>query len=121
MKKTPNSQNKKLSALCKRYSNFVADLFPETLPPAIPALWPTKGTRADEALQALITGPQNQADYTGTGWRLAADVKALQYKGWCIIRRDIAHRNCRALIAEYRLDRTDPSTAIALAGKGATA
>ena len=85
MKKTPNSKNQKLSALCKRYSNFVADLFPETLAPAIPALRPTKGTRADEALQALIVSPQNQADYTGTGWRLAADVKALQYKGWSII------------------------------------
>lgn len=118
MKKTPNSQNRKLSALCKRYSNFIADLFPETLPPVPPALWPTKGTRADEALQALITGPQNQADYSGTGWRLAADVKALQYKGWSIIRRDIAHRNCRALIAEYRLDRADQGTAAALTAKG---
>lgn len=117
MKKTPNSRNRKLSALCKRYSSLMADLFPETIGPVVPALRPTKGTRADEALQAMIAGPINQAEYTDS-WRLAAYVQSLQDSGWSIISRLINHPGCRRPIAEYRLDRADPSTAAALVSMG---
>lgn len=93
------------------------DLFPETLPPVNPALWPTRGTRADEALQALITGPQNQADYFD-GWRLAAYVQALEDMGWSFTTRDVIRPRCRRPIAEYQLDLAAPATAAALAAKG---
>jgi hypothetical protein len=43
------------------------DLFPDTLPPVVAARIPTPGTRAAEALQALIHGPQNQAEYEEGG------------------------------------------------------
>lgn len=90
-------------------------------PPIVAALWPTIGTRSHEALIALISGPQNQADYPN-GWRLAAYVKALQYDGWAFTKRDILKPGCRREITEYQLDRTDPATKAALAqshGKGA--
>lgn len=110
----------KLSALCKRNSNAIADLFADSLP-AFPApIWPTKGTRAYEALTALIKGPQNQADYFD-GWRLAAYVKSLEYLGWRIVSNHIARPNCRKPISEYRLDITDPGVKSAIAGKGVAA
>lgn len=96
--------------------NPTALLFPELEPPVVAAFWPTPGTRADEALQALIVAPQNQADYW-MGWRLAAYVKDLEYDGWRFIKRDIAKPNCRRPITEYHLDRADPGTAAALASR----
>lgn len=96
--------------------NPSGDLFPDSLPPVTPACWPTSGTRADEAMQALLAGPQNQADYW-QGWRLAAYVKELEYDGWAFIKRDITRPRCRRPIVEYSLDRTDPSTAAALASR----
>lgn len=96
--------------------NPTDDLFPDSLPPVTPALWPTRGTRADEAMQALLAGPQNQADYWH-GWRLAAYVKELEYDGWAFIKRDITRPRCRRPITEYTLDHTDPSTAAALASR----
>ena len=93
------------------------DLFPDTLPPIVPARIPTPGTRAAEALQALIHAPQNQAEYEGMGWRLAAYVQTLQDYGWGIYSRPISRPGCRKAIAEYVLDRTDPSTAAALASR----
>ncbi|ENO80540.1 hypothetical protein B447_12202 [Thauera sp. 27] len=102
------------SALEPRRNDTPADLFPDTLPAAIPAIWPTAGTRKADALRALITGPQNQADYW-PGWRLAAYVKSLKYDGWGIRSRLISHPHCKPLIAEYTLDRQDPATAAALA------
>lgn len=98
-------------------NNTPTDLFPDTLPPVTPARIPTPGTRAAEALQALLTGPQNQADYEGMGWRLAAYVQSLQDTGWGINSRPITRPGCRKAIAEYSLDRTDPSTAAALASR----
>ena len=114
--KNARPQTSETSALDKRHSNPLHDLFPESLPPVVPALWPTVGSRADEALQALINAPQNQADYW-QGWRLAAYVKELEYDGWCFIKRDICRPNCRRLITEYAIDRTDPGTAAALASR----
>ncbi len=102
------------SALEQRNDN-ATDLFPDTLPPVTAARFPTPGTRAAEAFQALLTGSQNQADYEGTGWRLAAYVQTLQDYGWGIFSRPITRPGCRRPIAEYSLDRTDPSTAAALA------
>ena len=112
--KTPDLPEGKPSAPSKRNFNPTAPLFPELEPPVVAALWPTRGTRADEALQAAIIGPVNQADYW-IGWRLAAYVQSLEYDGWCFIARDIIKPGCRREITEYTLDRTDPSTAAALA------
>lgn len=91
-----------------------SDLFPDTLPPVTPATWPTKGSRADEALQALLTTPQNQADYW-QGWRLSAYVKELEYLGWSFIKFDIQRPGCRRAITEYRIDRACPAVSAALA------
>ena len=104
----------KPSAHDKRHFNPSAPLFPELEPAATPALWPNPGTRKADALLALIAGPVNQADY-GPGWRLAAYVQSLEYDGWRIRSRLFKHPRCRPLIAEYSLDRQDPSTAAALA------
>lgn len=117
--KTPDLPKGKPSAAGKpAHFNALGDLFPESLPPIVPALWPTAGTRAREALDALLTGPQNQADYPH-GWRLAAYVQALKYDGWRILSRPITRPGCRREIAEYTLDRADPATAAALAARGA--
>lgn len=107
-----------VSALDPRHNHTANDLFPDTLPPITPALWPTRGTRADEALHALISAPQNQADYWH-GWRLAAYVKELEYDGWAFIKRDINRPGCRRSITEYRIDRADPGTSAALIARGA--
>ena len=113
---TPDLPEEKPSAPSKRNFNPSGDLFPESLPPVVAALWPTRGTRADEALQAAIVGPINQADYW-IGWRLAAYIKELEYDGWAFIKRDITRPGCRRAITEYAVDRTDPSTAAALASR----
>jgi hypothetical protein len=89
-------------------------LFPELDLPVMPARWPMRGTRAHQALSALMRGPVNQADY-GPSWRLAAAVQSLEYDGWSIISRRIVHPRCMNPIAEYTLDRQDPATAAALA------
>ena len=102
------------SALEPRRNDNPSDLFPDTLPAATPAIWPTAGTRKSDALEALIAGPQNQCDYR-PGWRLAAYIRSLRDDGWAIRSRLIAHPRCRPLIAEYTLDRQDPATAAALA------
>ena len=105
------------SALEPRLNHTATDLFPETLPPIVPARIPTSGTRAAEALQALMHASQNQAEYEGMGWRLAAYVQTLEDFGWCILSRSITRPGCRRPIAEYRLDRSDPRTAAALASR----
>ena len=102
------------SALEPRRNDTASDLFPDTLPPVTPACWPNEGTRAAAALEALIAGPQNQADYR-PGWRLAAYVQSLEYDGWRIRSRLFKHPRCACPIAEYTLDRQDPATAAALA------
>lgn len=107
-----------MSALEPRHNHTANDLFPETLPPVVPASWPASGTRAFEALQAMIVAPQNQADYW-PGWRLAAYVKELEYLGWCFIKRSISKPGCRREISEYKLDQTDPATVAALEAGGA--
>ena len=112
MKKRPTPQ-KKSSALDKPRHYTAQDLFSETLPPVEAASWPNDNTRAYEALQALLTGPQNQADYRD-GWRLAASVKLLEYGGWAFCKRDIRRPHCRSTITEYALDRQHPATAAAL-------
>ncbi len=116
--KNARPQTTEASALDKRHFNPIADLFPDTLPPVTPALWPNRGTRADEALQALISAPQNQADYW-RGWRLSAYVKSLEYLGWSFIKRFIVRPGCRREITEYRLDRGDPGNSAALIARGA--
>lgn len=103
----------KASAPDKRHFNPTASLFPEIEPPVTAARWPADGTRAAAALQALIAGPQNQADY-GPGWRLAAYVQSLEYDGWGIRSRLFKHPRCARPIAEYTLDRQHPGTAAAL-------
>ena len=116
MKHAPDKKSIE-SVLRKRLDyNPSALLFPELEPPVVAAYWPASGTRADEALQALIVAPQNQADYWH-GWRLAAYVKELEYDGWRFVKRDIARPNCRRHITEYAIDRTDPGTAAALASR----
>lgn len=111
--KTPPNQTEFESAPDKRDYNL-NDLFPETLPPVAPASWPSSGTRAYEALQALIEAPQNQADYW-EGWRLAAYVDTLKNDGWSFHKRDIIKPGCRRPIREYSLNRDAPGTAAALA------
>ncbi|MGL1833073.1 hypothetical protein ACKVEX_05640 [Rhodocyclaceae bacterium SMB388] len=112
MKKRPTPDEGKPSARNSAHPN--ADLFPDSLPPVAPAIWPKAGTRKADALEALIAGPQNQCDYW-PGWRLAAYVKSLEYDGWKIRHRQFKHPRCKPLIAEYSLDRKDPATAAALA------
>ena len=112
--KNARPQNTEASAIDKRNYNPPVDLFPDTLPPVLAAFWPTAGTRAYEALLALLSGPQNQADYMN-GWRLAANVKALEYDGWRFLKRDILKPGCRRPITEYAINRSDPGTAAALA------
>lgn len=104
----------KASALSQRRNHTAQDLFPDTLPPVVPAAWPTEGTRAHDALLALMGGPINQCDYA-PGWRLAAYVQDLEYRGWRILSRLFKHPRCKPLIAEYSLDFQDPATAAALA------
>ena len=101
------------SALDKCNFNTAYDLFPDTLPAIVPAPWPTPSSRSDEALQALLKGPQNQADYR-QGWRLAAYVKDLEYDGWRFIKFDIQRQGCRRAITEYRLNYQDGATHAAL-------
>lgn len=110
---TPPNHTEFESAPDKRNYNR-NDLFPETLPPVVPAFWPSIGTRAYEALLALIEAPQNQADYR-EGWRLAASVDALRKDGWSFHKCDIAKPGCRRPITEYSLNRDAPGTAAALA------
>ncbi len=100
----------------KRKHSITLDFWPESLPGVVPALSPTPGTRAAEALEAFETGPQNQAEYPH-GWRLAAYVKSLEYDGWRFTKRDILRPGCRRAITEYTLDRQHPGTAAALAKK----
>ena len=104
MKKRP-TPHEKPSALEPRRNDNPSDLFPDTLPAATPAIWPTEGTRKADALEALIAGPQNQCDYR-PGWRLAAD-------GWAIQSREIAWHG--KTIAEYCLDLGDEPTRAAVA------
>ena len=101
------------SALSKRDFNPTAALFPELEPPIVAAFWPATGTRAAEALDALLTGPQNQADYW-RGWRLAAYVNQLRCDGWGNVSRLMVKPGCRREISEYRLDYGDPGTVAAL-------
>lgn len=110
-----NARPKKLrtSALDKPDCTQNLDLFPENIPVVIPARFPKTGTRADETLQALLNGPQNQADYIH-GWRLAASVKELEYLGWVIKKRPIIKPGCRSEITEYVLDRLHPGNIAAL-------
>lgn len=99
----------------KQRLNF--DLFPDTLPPVPPAIWPMPGTRAAEALRALLCGPVNQAEYPH-GWRLAASVYALSADGWAISSTPVTRSGCRGPIALYLLDRDAPATRAALDAKG---
>ncbi len=115
--KTPTTKISAAGAPSKRNFNPTAALFPELEPPVVAALWPTDGTRAAEALAALLKAPQNQADYW-RGWRLAAYVKELAYDGWAIRSLPISKPGCRREIAEYRIDYTDPGTAAALKLRG---
>lgn len=107
------SRNTEASALEPRLHSTANDLFPELLPPVLPAVWPDAGTRAREALDALLSRPQNQADYVD-GWRLAAYVQTLKYDGWAVRSRLIHKAGCRREIAEYSLDLGDPSTRAAV-------
>jgi len=80
--------------------------------------WPRPSTRAEEALQALLAGPQNQYDFREGGWRLAANVQKLEDLGWRFITREIMRPGCRRTIKEYRIDRSGPGTSAALAARG---
>lgn len=93
---------------------ITGDLFPESIPPVPPATWPRAGSRAYEALQALLRGPVNQAEYFD-GWRLAASVRALKDDGWDVYAVPILRPGCRREIAEYRLHLDGPATRAALA------
>lgn len=95
----------------------VNDLFPDTLPTVIAARWPAPNSRADNALAALLTCPQNQADYVD-GWRLAAYIRELRDLGWAILTCSIIRPGCRREITEYRLDFAVPETKAGLAGRG---
>jgi len=112
MKTLPNLTASE-SAPSKRNSNPTGTLFPELEPPVVAAFWPSNGTRAAEALDALLTGPQNQADYW-RGWRLAAYVRELRDDGWGIVSCLIRKPGCRREISEYRLDHADSGTLAAL-------
>lgn len=105
------------SAIEPRRNNTRADLFPDTLPPITAATWQNPHTRAGEVLAAALAGPVNQYDYRGH-WRLAASIQRLEDDGWCFITREIMRPGCRRPIAEYRIDRSDPGTAAALAARG---
>lgn len=110
--KNARLQTSETSAPEQRHS-ITSDLFPDTLPPVLPAAWPTIGTRPYEALCALLQGPQNQADYRH-GWRLAAYIDDLKSLGWSFLKRDILRPGCRREIREYDLNRKDPAVIAAL-------
>ena len=101
----------------KQPPNF--DLFPDSLPPVTPAIWPIPRTRTAEALAALLRGPLTQADHAH-GWRLAASVHALIADGWAIASTMVTRPGCRAPIALYSLNRDAPGTRAALDAKGVT-
>lgn len=101
------------SAHEQRHSTPTADLFPDTLPPIVPATWPKAGTLEHDVLNRLCSGPLTQADY-GESWRLAAYVSELANRGWRLNRRDVVRPGYRTPITEYSLDHTDPRTAAAL-------
>ncbi|MFZ4539682.1 hypothetical protein [Propionivibrio sp.] len=115
-KNAPNKKSAESAAAKRTHSNPPADLFPESLPHVLAAIHPTAGTRAGEALQALKSGPQNQADYWH-GWRLAAYVRELIELGWVFIKRDISKPGCRRSITEYSLDHVAESNRLALASR----
>jgi hypothetical protein len=115
--KTPDLSEEMPSAPNKRNSTPLRGT-PQEVLPVVPAQWPRSRTRADEALQALLTGPQNQYDFRSGGWRLAANVQKLEDLGWRFFTREIMRPGCRKTIKEYRVDRTDPGTAAALLAGG---
>lgn len=92
------------------------DLFPDSLPPIVPATPPRPGTIMADVLNALHAGPVTQAEYKRS-WRLAAYVGDLEERGWSINRRDVVRPGYRSAITEYSLDRSDPRTAAALASR----
>ena len=94
--------------------NVPSDLIPESFPPVVPTYWHATGTRAYEALQAIIAEPQNQAD-DWHGWRLAAYVPESTELGWVFVKRDIFKPGCSRPISEYSIDRTASGTAVSLA------
>ena len=104
------------SALEQRHYIQPADLFPNSLPPILPATWPKAGTLEYDVLSRLKAGPLTQADY-GESWRLAAYVLQLSQRGWRINRSDVVKPGFRTPITEYSLDRTDPRTAAAVASR----
>ena len=91
-----------------------SELFPESLPLPCAAIWPNEGTRAHEAITALLSGPQNQADYFA-GWRLSAYVGELVHRlRWKIINRNIPMPGNRTKIREYAIDYLDEGNILAL-------
>jgi len=105
MKKSANLQNESQRPTQAHCTANAAsdDLFPDLLPSIPPASFPSPGSRADEALQALLESPVNQADYWKS-WRLAAAIDTLKNLGWPIVRRDIQRPGCRTPVREYALD-----------------
>ena len=104
------------SALEQRHFNPAADLFPNTLPPVVPAKWPKPGTITADVLDTLHTRPTTQADYDRS-WRLAAYIGHLERLGWRFLRRNVKRLPYRTAITEYSLDFEDPATAAAIASR----
>ena len=86
---------------------------------AIPR-FPRKGTRADEALKAVIIAPVNQYDYLlmQGSWRLAASIGRLEELDWRFKTRYIIRPKCRSAITEYAIDRSHEPNLIALKSRG---
>ena len=90
------------------------DLFPDTIPPVPPAIWPEFGTVRYDVLISFLKGPQNQAN-TRITWRLAAVVHSLAEDGWVFTSRFTDHPwRAGIRIKEYAIDRQAPANFAAI-------
>ncbi len=70
------------------------------------ARYPSPNTQAAHALRDLLTGkPLRQSERLGRGWRLAGEIKELDYLGWPVISKLVQVEGRSRPIAEYSLPR----------------
>lgn len=79
------------------------------------ASFPNPNSKAGTTLRDLIAGQRlRQSQRLGCGWRLAAEVKELKYRGWPVQSWPVHVEGRKRPIAEYSL----PRWALGLLGGG---